>query len=125
MIERRYLSRVYILTFWLILLVIIFSTASPIALRPPVMITVNLDRGLAFAGLSMFAMLAYPKRVATTLFASIALPSVIEASQFLSATRHPHLLDVYVKSIGAALGCLFAYVVLAISKQISLRGAKP
>lgn len=97
---------------WSVLLLIVIVTVSPIGLRPHTLTTVNIDRAGAFAVCSAAFVLAYPRHWLLIIVAGIAAAFGIEALQFLSPTRHPHLTDAAVKAAGAVAGGLatFSYL---------------
>lgn len=95
---------------WTLLFTIFVVTISPIGLRPHTITTVNLDRGAAFAVVSMLFVLAYPdrwKRIALLLVTGAAL---FEIAQLISPTRHAHVEDALVKSLGVLIGVAAGYV---------------
>ena len=84
---------------WSVLLVIVIVTICPIGFRPHTLTTVGIDRAAAFA------------------FCSAAFG--IEALQFLSPTRHPHLMDAAVKAAGAIAGGLAALSYLQFRSRLT------
>jgi len=93
---------------WLLLAFIIFSTVSPIGMRPHDFLPVQVDRALAFFLLSAAFVIGYPKHWLLVGMACIAGAFFIEALQYLSATRHPHMMDACVKAVGGILGVSLA-----------------
>lgn len=96
---------------WLVLAFILFSTISPIELRPHTLTTVNIDRAGAFALAGFAFVLAYPRH-----WKAIGLLLVIgalgfELMQELSPTRHARLHDALVKGGGAIFGVAVGFVV--------------
>lgn len=107
---------------WILLIAIIFVTISPIGLRPHTLTTVNFDRGAAFAVVAMLFVLAYPgrwKRIGLFLITGAAL---FEIMQIVSPTRHAHLEDALMKSLGVVLGTSAGY---ALSHIVTLARSLP
>ncbi|WP_348639898.1 VanZ family protein [Rhizobium sp. FY34] len=96
---------------WLTLAFIVFATVSPIGLRPHDFLPVDLDRALAFATLSFLFVIAYPQhwKLCALLMVLATLP--IEMLQYLSPSRHPHLIDAAIKAAGATIGILAGWLV--------------
>ncbi|PZU25185.1 MAG: VanZ family protein [Shinella sp.] len=93
---------------WLSLAFIVFATVSPIGLRPHDPLPVNLDRALAFCLMSGLFVLVYPRRWLMVLILTLVGAGAIETLQYLSPTRHAHMIDAMVKAGGAAAGVAFA-----------------
>ncbi len=91
---------------WSIFLLIVIVTVCPIGLRPHTLTTVGLDRAAAFAFCSAAFVVAYPRYWLAVIAAGVAAAFGIEALQFLSPTRHPHMMDAVVKAAGAIAGGL-------------------
>jgi hypothetical protein len=91
---------------WLLLAGIIFVTVSPIGLRPHTILSVNLDRALAYALAGLVFVLSYPKQWKLVALLLIFGAIAIEYLQYLSPTRHPRLHDAGIKAAGATLGAL-------------------
>ncbi len=102
---------------WLCLCGIVFVTVSPIHLRPPDLLPVNVDRALAFALLSGLFVLAYPRYWLWVAVLTIASAGGLELLQELSPTRHARVQDAAVKAAGAALGCFVAWAVIRIQQR--------
>lgn len=112
---------------WSLLFTIFLVTISPIGLRPHTLTTVNLDRGAAFAAISMLFVLGYPdrwKRIGLLLVAGVAL---FEVMQIISPTRHAHVVDALVKSlgvlVGVAVGCVASYLSASMRPSLVPRSA--
>ncbi|MGQ8630715.1 antibiotic resistance protein VanZ [Agrobacterium sp. DKPNP3] len=97
---------------WSLLLLIVIATVSPIGLRPHTLTTVSIDRAGAFAVCAAAFVLAYPRHWLLVIAAGIVAAFGIEALQYLSPTRHPHLTDAAVKAAGAIAGgtAMFSYL---------------
>lgn len=93
---------------WLMFAFIVFSTVSPIHLRPHDFLPVDVDRALAFALMAFLFVLAYPQHMLLCAVLVIASAGAIELLQLLSPTRHAELHDVVVKALGALAGVLAA-----------------
>lgn len=103
---------------WSLLFTIFLVTISPIGLRPHTLTTVNLDRGAAFAAISMLFVLGYPdrwKRIGLLLVAGAAL---FEIMQVISPTRHAHVEDALVKSLGVLVGVAAGYAAPYLSASV-------
>lgn len=104
---------------WSLLLLIVIVTVSPIGLRPHTLTTVGIDRAGAFALCSAAFVLGYPRYWLAIIIAGIVAAFGIEALQFLSPTRHPHLTDAAVKAAGAVAGGLAAYSYLMFRAKMA------
>ena len=104
------ISRFSAICAWLLLAFIIFSTVSPIEMRPSdVVLPVQVDRALAYLLLAGAFVVGYPKHWLIVAIACITGAFAIEALQYLSASRHPHLADAFVKAVGAFLGAVIGF----------------
>lgn len=115
------MTRLAALAAWLLLAFIVFSTVSPIGMRPHDVLPVQVDRALAFFLLSGAFVVGYPRHWLIIGAACIASAFAIEALQFLSATRHPQLIDASVKAVGAALGVSAAIGFNAATRLVQMR----
>lgn len=95
---------------WLLLAFIIFATVCPIDLRPHDVLPVQVDRAFAFLLMSGAFVVAYPRHWLRVAVSCVLAAFLIEALQFLSATRHPEVLDATVKATGAAIGALLGVI---------------
>jgi hypothetical protein len=100
---------------------IAFTTLSPLSYRPPVVITVNLDRMLAFAGLIAMLVIAFPRRFRYALAVSLVLPATLEILQTLSPTRHAEVTDVLIKTGGGIIGCVAGLMIVAMVRSYRRR----
>lgn len=100
---------------WLLLLGLVVATLSPIGLRPSTAAGVAWDRGLAYAVTAIAFTLSYPGRGRGVVLCLLATVTALEPMQFLSATRHPGLVDAFVKSIGALAGSAAGNAVLFVA----------
>ncbi len=96
---------------------ILFSTISPIELRPHTLTTVNVDRAGAYAFAGMIFVLAYPRH-----WMQIGLLLVVRALGFeflqeFSTTRHARLHDALVKAGGAIAGVVTGYAINRVRRR--------
>lgn len=96
---------------WLVLAFILFSTISPIGLRPHTLISVDVDRAGAYGLAGLVFVLAYPRH-----WKAIGLLLVIgalgfELMQELSPTRHARVHDALVKAGGSIFGVAMGYAI--------------
>ncbi|WP_418138080.1 antibiotic resistance protein VanZ [Agrobacterium sp. El2ro-1b] len=104
---------------WSVLLLIVIVTICPIGFRPHTLTSVGLDRAAAFAFCSGAFVLAYPRYWLAIIGAGIVAAFGIEALQFLSPTRHPHLMDAAVKAAGAVAGGLATFSYLTFRARLA------
>ena len=104
---------------WSVFLLIVIVTVCPIGFRPHTLTTVGLDRAAAFAFCSAAFVLAYPRYWLAIIVAGIAAAFGIEALQFLSPTRHPHLMDAAVKAAGVIAGGLATFSYLLFRARLA------
>lgn len=104
---------------WSVLLAIVIVTICPIGFRPHTLTTVGIDRAAAFAFCSAAFVFAYPRHWLAVIVAGVTAAFGIEALQFLSPTRHPHLMDAAVKAAGAIAGGLAALSYLQFRARLT------
>jgi hypothetical protein len=97
---------------WALLLGIIFSTLSPIWLRPESGLPANDERFAAFLLLSFVFTLAYPHRLLRVLLIVAVAATALEVLQWLIPTRDARLHDLIVKLVGGGLGAGLGALVL-------------
>jgi hypothetical protein len=97
--------------FWLTLAYVAFVTLSPIELRPETDLGPNEERFIAFAVVSVFLMLGYPRQRLAWFVGLVATAGLLEASQNLVEGRHGRWHDFDIKVAGAAAGSLIALAV--------------
>lgn len=107
------IRRVAFVMAWLVLAVIVFSTLSPIGLRPRLGIFVHVERFGAFAALGFLFAVVYPRRWLAVLVIVVCLAVGLEFVQTLVSDRHARWSDLGVKMAGGAFGALFACFVLS------------
>lgn len=100
----RHARKIALAAGWAALLIIVSSTLSPIQLRPRSSLSVNLEREVAFAMLSLAFALASPKRPLFLLALLVACAGSLEWMQTLVAGRHGRWEDLVAKVIGIAIG---------------------
>jgi VanZ family protein len=89
---------------WLLFGLIIYSTLSPIGMRPHIGTWVQLERFGAYGLLGLLFATAYPRRLWLVLAMLLAAAAGLELLQMVSADRHARLGDVAVKMAGTACG---------------------
>lgn len=104
---------------WSVLLLIVIVTICPIGLRPHTLTTVGLDRAVVFALCSAAFVSAYPRHWLAIIATGTVAAFGIEALQFLSPTRHPHMADAAVKAAGAIAGGLVVFSCLHFRTRLS------
>lgn len=103
------LRRLAVFAGWAALLVILFSTLSPIDSRPHIpFLGANVERFLAYFAAGATFAFAYPRQRWLVLAGIVALAAGLEWLQTLEETRHglPH--DALIKISGATLGSVLA-----------------
>ncbi|ASY65475.1 hypothetical protein SJ05684_b44930 (plasmid) [Sinorhizobium sojae CCBAU 05684] len=89
---------------WLLFAGIVYSTLSPLGMRPHVGGWVQLERFGAYGALGFSFAMAYPGRKWLVLAMLLAGAAGLELLQMVSADRHARFGDVAVKVAGAASG---------------------
>jgi len=106
---------------WAVLAALVFVTVSPIGLRPHTVMSVGLDRAVAFFLAGAVFAIAYPKRWMSLAPFLVALSFAIEILQELSPTRHARLDDALVKAVGAVAGIIAGKIALTVRRGILSR----
>ena len=106
---------------WLVLAFILFSTVSPIDLRPHTLTTVNIDRAGAYALAGLVFVLAYPRHWKTIAVLLVVGALGFEFLQAFSPTRHARLHDALIKAFGSVAGVGIGYGVNQIASRRALR----
>lgn len=112
------IRRIVFIAACLVLAVIVFSTLSPLGLRPRLGIFVNLERFGAFAVLGFLFTAVYPRRWLMILIAVTCLSIGLEYGQMLVSSRHARWSDLGVKMLGGVSGVLFARLLLNRCKPL-------
>jgi len=89
---------------WIVLALLVVATLGPISLRPSLLPSVQLERGLAFAILGGLFGLAYPRRLLLIALVLVLAAGLLEAGQLLAWGRHGQFRDFAVKAVGGLLG---------------------
>lgn len=97
---------------WLILAVIVFSTLSPIGMRPRLGVFVHLERFGAFAVLGFLFAIVHSRRVAAVLVCVVAAVIGLELLQMTMSDRHARLSDLAVKAAGGVFGVACGWVLM-------------
>jgi hypothetical protein len=100
----------YQIAAWSAFAAIVFVTLSPIQMRPGDLLSVDVDRALAFGFLASAFMIAYPRHAMTVGLLVLAAALATEALQLLSPTRHARVDDALIKAAGGAAGMATAFV---------------
>lgn len=103
---------------WIILAATIFATAASVHWRPYTVISVEIERSVAFGLMAMVFVFAYPndRRVVAIFFILGAVAT--ELLQAISPTRHPRITDALLKAMGATVGLIVGAVILQTSALI-------
>lgn len=101
---------------WLVVAALFVVTLSPIGLRPSIGPAI-VERALAYAGLGLLLVLAYPLHGLAVLVGVVALAGILEFGQVLTETRHGRLADFLVKTGAAACGWLLALAITAMTTR--------
>ena len=112
------IRRIVFIVACLVLAVIVFSTLSPLDLRPKLGTFVNVERFGAYAALGVLFTVAYPRRWLMILIAVICLSVGLEYGQMLVSSRHARWSDFGVKMMGGVAGVLFARLLLSRCKSL-------
>ena len=99
-----------------------FVTLSPIDLRPETDLGPNKERFLAFAVVSVFLTLGYPRHRLAWILGLAAMAGLLEASQNLVDGRHGRWHDAEVK-VGGVAGAVLALALERVAGVKRRRGA--
>lgn len=106
---------------WAVLVALVFVTVSPIGLRPHTIMSVGLDRAVAFFLAGAVFAVAYPGRWMSLALFLVASSFAIEMLQELSPTRHARFDDALVKAAGAVVGIIAGKIALTVRRGILAR----
>lgn len=98
------LRRAVAILAWLILAVIVFSTLSPIGMRPRLGVFVHLERFGAFAAMGFLFAIVHSRRAAAVLVCIVVAVVGLELLQMTMSDRHARLSDLAVKAAGGVFG---------------------
>ncbi|MEO0002787.1 MAG: hypothetical protein RLZZ22_479 [Pseudomonadota bacterium] len=103
---RRWVRRI----FWLLLLIVIGVTLSPVAYLPPQAFSLwdKAEHALAFAGLMTLGALAYPRRVGLLALSLLAFGGAIELAQAATGWRSGDWADWLADAVGLLAGLALA-----------------
>lgn len=99
---------------WLVLIGLAAATLVPIELRPHSSFSPQIERFLAFAIAGLCLALAYPRRPVLIVLAIVLTVLGLEAAQFLIASRHPGLRDIFAKLAGGGAGLILGWGIRAV-----------
>ena len=108
-------------TAWLLVIFVVYSTLSPIGLRPETGQPAYVERFAAFLALGTAFGVGYPKRRIWIAFALVLGAMVLEASQNLVPTRHGRLLDGMEKGFGGLAGLALAALIGRLAGKVGGR----
>ncbi|MBC2886804.1 VanZ family protein [Ochrobactrum sp. CM-21-5] len=94
---------------WLVLVMILIVTVSPIHFRPITGEPANLERFVAFFLVGTLFALAYPRHWLSVLLLTIGCAGLFELLQRLAPGRHGEVADFVFKAAGAIIGIGVGY----------------
>ncbi|HWT61402.1 MAG TPA: VanZ family protein [Ochrobactrum sp.] len=100
------MTRLLRLAAWLVLVIILIVTISPIQFRPITDEPVDVERFAAFFLVGFLFALAYPRHWIAVLFLTVGCAGIFELLQRLAPGRHGEFADFVFKAVGA-LGGVF------------------
>jgi len=112
------------LTGALLLLVVVYSTFSPLASRPILTRDPDIERFLAFMGLAGSFVFAAPRRWPLILALVLLLGAGLEIAQTMRPDRHGHLHDYEWKAAGSCFGTALALAFHRLLRVLALRGSR-
>ena len=97
-------------TFWLLLLVVIGLTLSPVAYLPPQAFSLwdKAEHALAFAALTALGALAYPRRIGLLALSLLVFGGAIELAQAATGWRSGDWADWLADAVGLVAGLALA-----------------
>ncbi|OYR19268.1 VanZ family protein [Brucella thiophenivorans] len=98
------MTRLFRITAWLALALILFVTISPIQFRPIASQSADLERFSAFFLVGFLFALAYPRHWIAVLLLTISCAGMFELMQRLAPGRHGEFADFIFKAVGATGG---------------------
>lgn len=104
---RQMLRKIIVLAAWCCLGFIIFTTLSPIGLRPETG-SAGFERFAAYGLLGALFVMAYPDRFTLVMICMLGLAVSLEFLQHLTPDRHGHVADAAQKIAGGVAGSSIA-----------------
>jgi hypothetical protein len=98
---------------WASLVLVAIAALVPIDFRPTSSLPPDIERFGAFAGVGFAFALAYPRRLWLAALVVIGAALLLEVMQVMSPSRHGRLPDASIKTLGAAAGLMFGWIVLS------------
>lgn len=98
------MRRLAMIAAWLLLLLVLAVTISPLADRPTTGMPVSIERFGAFFVVGCLFSVAYPRRILAVMVLMVAAAIGFEVLQALSPDRHARVLDLSVKALGGLVG---------------------
>ena len=99
--------RVVAIAAWSSLAFIVFSTLSPVGLRPQVA-SVGFEHLAAFAVMGLLFAVAYPRHLVPIVTLVLGSAAILELFQFITPDRHARFSDMLVKLAGGSIGIVVA-----------------
>src|SRR5262245_16546360 len=97
------------LTFWLVVLMLIWFTVVPASIRPGSVASHHMDHFASFALAGFLYYLGYADHLLTRLITAVFFAGSLEVLQLLVPSRHARLTDFVVDALGACAGIVFAF----------------
>ena len=110
------IRRVALVTGWMLVSIIVFSTLSPIGLRPKTGFP-DLERFVAFLLAGASFAVAYPNRRGWVLAALVVGAGFLEVGQLFVPGRDGHLHDAIIKATGGIIGVASMAVAEHLAKR--------
>ncbi|WP_011582196.1 MULTISPECIES: VanZ family protein [Chelativorans] len=107
---------------FLILAVILYSTLSPLDMRPRTGFPPHFEHFLAFALLGGLYAIAFPRRILLILFAIVLAAAGLELLQLTLTDRHARFADFAIKLMGGIVGGTGVWFVLRLFARFRLAG---
>lgn len=106
-----------------LLAIIIFTTLSPIQMRPH-LVDANGERGLAYVLLGLALAIGFPNRLYQTLIFVVITAGVLELLQIIDPGRHARLLDAVVKALAGIIGIVLGQLIVKAVNQREKRAGE-
>lgn len=110
------LERFFVVVAWLVFVLIVFATLSPLEVRPGTG-HVFAERFAAYALLGALFVAAYPHHFTRVMSFVLVAALTLEILQHLTPDRHGHLTDVMEKFAGGVAGCSCARLMQILSRK--------